>query len=89
MTWDIFLGIVAIVGFAVTIGGVIWKLSKTLGILENTIQILNITISEFKKNSHETHERLFTRLSDDEKKLENHEIRILGLENERRKHYEN
>lgn len=83
MTWEIFLGIVALVGFIGTVGAWIGKLSKTLGILENTIQILNQTIGEFKKNSHVTHEKLFERLTKDEKTLENHEVRIKDLEKER------
>lgn len=85
MTWEITLGIIAIVGFIGTVGSWISKLSKTLGILENTIGILNRTIDEFKKNSHTTHEKLFDRLTKDENKIENHEVRIKDLENERRK----
>ncbi|MBQ8253960.1 MAG: hypothetical protein IJY94_00465 [Clostridia bacterium] len=85
MTWEIFLGIVALVGFTGTVGTWISKLSKTLGILENTIGILNRTIDEFKRSSHTTHEKLFERLTKDEKTIENHEGRIKNLENERRK----
>jgi hypothetical protein len=85
MTWEIALGIIALVGFIGTVGTWISKLSKTLGILENTIGILNRTIDEFKKNSHTTHEKLFERLTEDEKTIENHEGRIKVLEDERRK----
>lgn len=85
MTWEILVGIIALVGFIGTVGTWISKLSKTLGILENTIGILNRTIDEFKKNSHVTHEKLFERLTKDEKTLENHEVRIKDLENERKK----
>ena len=85
MTWEIALGIIALVGFIGTVGTWISKLSKTLGILENTIGILNRTIDEFKRSSHTTHEKLFERLTKDEKTIENHEVRIKDLENERRK----
>lgn len=85
MTWEIVLGIIALVGFIGTVGTWISKLSKTLGILENTIGILNRTIDEFKKNSHTTHEKLFERLNENEKTIENHEGRIKVLEDERRK----
>ena len=84
MTWEIALGIFALVTFIGTVGMWISKLSKTLGILENTIGTLNTTISDLKRNSHATHEKLFERLTEDEKQLENHELRIQGLENERR-----
>ena len=85
MTWEIALGIFALLSFVATIGAWISKLSKTLGILENTIGILNRTIDEFKRNSHVTHEKLFERLTKDEKTLENHEVRIKDLENERKR----
>lgn len=85
MTWEIVLGIIALFGFIGTVGTWISKLSKTLGILENTIGILNRTIDEFKKNSHLTHEKLFDRLTKDEKAIENHEVRIRDLENERKR----
>lgn len=85
MTWEIVAGIIALVTFIGLIGSWVSKLSKTLGVLENTIQILNQTIGEFKKNSRVTHEKLFERLTRDEKTIENHEVRIKDLENERRK----
>lgn len=84
MTWEIVLGIIAFFGFIGTVGAWVGKLSKTLAILETTIGILNETIGEFKKNSHVTHEKLFERLTKDEKTLENHEGRIKNLEKERK-----
>lgn len=84
MTWEIVLGIIALVGFVGSVATWISKLSKTLGVLESTIKVLNETISEFKHNSHSTHEKIFERLTDDEKTLQNHEGRIQSLE--RRKH---
>ena len=85
MTWEIVAGIIALVTFIGLVGSWASKLSKTLGVLENTIQILNQTIGELKKNSHTTHEKLFERLTRDEKTLENHEVRIKDLEKERGK----
>lgn len=85
MTWEIVVGIIALVGFVGSIAAGASKLSKTLGILENTIGILNRTIDEFKRNSHVTHEKLFERLTKNEKTLENHEVRIKDLENERKR----
>ena len=84
MTWEIVLGIIALMGFIGTVGTWISKLSKTLGILENTIGILNRTIDEFKKSNRTTHEKLFERLTENEKTIENHEGRIKNLEKERK-----
>lgn len=47
MTCEIVVGIIALVGFIGTVGTWISKLSKTFGILENTIGILNRTIDEW------------------------------------------
>ncbi len=80
MTWEIVLGIIAMAGFAASVASWVSKLGKTLGVLESTIKTLNETISEFKQNSHVTHEKLFERLTEDEKILENHEGRIQCLE---------
>ena len=88
MSWEIMVGIIALVGFIGTVGTWISKLSKTLGVLENTIGILNRTIDEFKRSSHTTHEKLFERLTNDEKTLESHEIRIKTLEKEKEKKHE-
>lgn len=85
MSWEIVVGIIALVGFIGTVGTWISKLSKTLGILENTIGILNKTIDEFKTNSTHTHEKLFDRITKGERTIENHEIRIKDLEKERGK----
>lgn len=85
MSWEIMVGIIALVGFIGTVGTWISKLSKTLGILENTIGILNRTIDEFKTNSSQTHEKMFDRITKDEMTIENHEVRIKDLEKERGK----
>lgn len=80
MSWEIVLGIIALVGFVGSVATWISKLSKTLGVLESTIKVLNETISEFKHNSHSVHEKIFDRLSEDEKTLGDHEGRIKILE---------
>ena len=85
MSWEIVIGIIALVGFIGTVGTWISKLSRTLGILENTIGILNRTIDEFKTNSSHTHEKLSDRITKDEMTIENHEVRIKDLEKERGK----
>ena len=41
MTWEIFLGIVALVGFCVTIATALMKLSKTMTELNINMQNLN------------------------------------------------
>lgn len=80
MTWEIFLGIAALVAFVSSIGAIIFKLSKTLAILETTIRTLADTLKDFKANSHQTHQTLFTKVDNQEKRIDKHETRITILE---------
>ncbi len=80
MTWEIVAGLIALVGFVISIATLFSKLSKTLGVLETTIQNLRETISDFKRNSHETHAELYKKSNEHEKILADHEVRIGNLE---------
>lgn len=69
MTWEIFLGIVALVTFLIAIGGIIYKLSKVLTSLEATVNSLTETLQDSKTDRKEMH-----------KKIDDHETRIVKLE---------
>lgn len=73
MTWEIFLGIVALVGFIGSIGLWISKLSKILAVLETTVGALSDAIKDFKNSSKVTHKEMYDKLDD-------HETRIVKLE---------
>lgn len=70
MTWEIFLGIVALTGFVITIGRIVSSSTKAMQRLEDSILELNKTLTEEKKNVKEL---------DDV--VQNHETRITLLEN--------
>lgn len=70
MTWEIFLGIVALTGFVITIGRIVSSSTKAMQRLEDSILELNKTITEEKKD---------LRNLDDT--VQNHETRITLLEN--------
>lgn len=70
MTWEIFLGIVALTGFVITIGRIVSSSTKAMQRLEDSILELNKTLTEEKKNLNEL---------DDV--VQNHETRITLLEN--------
>ena len=70
MTWEIFLGIVALTGFVISIGRIVSTSTKAMQKLEDSILELNKTIAEEKKNLNEL---------DDV--VQNHETRITLLEN--------
>lgn len=80
MTWEIVVGIIALVGFIGSIGVWVSKLSTTLATLSTTIELLVNTVKEFKANSHDTHTKLFERLGEHSLQLSDHETRIKILE---------
>lgn len=59
MTWEIVLGIFALVTFAVTIGTMVFKLAKILTKLETAVDNLRETIATIKDNNGKEHERIF------------------------------
>lgn len=69
MTWEIFLGIVALSGFVISIGRIVSMNTKAMQRLEDSIIKLDETIREEKKNVKEL---------DDV--VQNHETRITLLE---------
>lgn len=85
MNWEIAAGVIALMGFAGSIATWVSKLSKTLAVLETTINTLNKVIDEFKRNSHDTHRELFEKSAQHERIIENHEGRIKALEKSERK----
>ena len=70
MTWEIFLGIVALTGFVITIGRIVSSSTKAMQRLEDSILELNKTITQEKKD-----------LRDLDDTVQNHETRITLLEN--------
>ena len=70
MTWEIFLGIVALTGFVISIGRIVSMNTKAMQKLEDSIIRLDETIREEKKD-----------ISDLDDVVQNHETRITLLEN--------
>ena len=70
MTWEIFLGIVALTGFVISIGRIVSMNTKAMQKLEDSIVRLDETIREEKKD-----------LNDLDEVVQNHETRITLLEN--------
>ena len=69
MTWEIFLGLVALTGFVISIGRIVSMNTKAMQRLEDSILELNKTITEEKKD-----------LRDLDETVQNHETRITLLE---------
>ena len=69
MTWDVFLGLVALTGFVISIGRIVSMNTKAMQKLEDSIVRLDETIREEKKDINELDET-----------VQNHETRIQLLE---------
>lgn len=69
MTWEIFLGIVALTGFVITIGRIVSANTKAMQKLEDSIVTLNTTLNKQDKDIHELDDT-----------VQNHETRIQLLE---------
>ena len=69
MTWEIFLGIVALTGFIISIGKIVSANTKAMQKLEDSIVRLDETIREEKKD-----------INDLDETVQNHETRIQLLE---------
>ena len=70
MTYEIFLGIVSLTGFVISIGRIVSMNTKAMQKLEDSILELNKTLTEEKKN-----------VKDLDNVVQNHETRITLLEN--------
>ena len=69
MTWEIFLGLVALTGFVISIGRIVSMNTKAMQKLEDSIVRLDETIREEKKDINEL-----------DNTVQNHETRISILE---------
>ncbi len=69
MTWEIFLGIVALTGFVVTIGKIVGANTKALTKLEDSIDRLDKTLEKQGKN-----------IDSLKQEVDKHEVRIQLLE---------
>lgn len=84
MTWEILAALITIVGCLVTLGTVLVKvtnkLTQTLTGLDDTLKHLQRELNDFKSANKESHSRIYSRLDEHDKTLEDHETRIHDLE---------
>ena len=80
MTWEIFLGIVALVGFIISLATPLMKLSKTMTELNVNMQNLNKAMNVLTANNTESHRRIWAHNEEQDEKIENHEKRITKIE---------
>lgn len=80
MTWEIVLGIIALVGFVISVGTIVAKASHTFAALNAAISALTEALKEFKKDSKTDRKELHDKVDDHEKRISNNAMRIELLE---------
>mgnify|MGYP003400023203 CR=1 FL=1 len=76
MTWEIALGLFALVAFVISIGAIVAKASHMFATLNATINMLTETLKEFKKDSKTDRKELHDRIDDHETRIGILEIKV-------------
>ena len=84
MTWQIFLGIIEVVGFVIAIGTLVAKMSSVIAALKVMVEELRGALKKFEDNATATHKELSSKLDDHSEKIYDHEVRIHVLEEHRK-----
>lgn len=80
MSWEIFLGIVALVGFLVTIGAPVLKLNTSIIRLNESVNVLRDTITKTETDNKEAHKRIWDHMDDVDETIKDHEDRLVKAE---------
>lgn len=80
MTWEIFLGIVAIVSFLITLFTPLLKLTKAIAELNINMKNLGGAMTSLTTSNTESHKRIWEHNEEQDEKIENHELRITTIE---------
>jgi uncharacterized protein YoxC len=79
MTWEIALGIFALVGFVISLVSIAAKVNGTLTKLETTLQNLQKTMDDFKESNDKSKSRIWEKLDEHSDMLTEHDKEIALL----------
>lgn len=74
VTWEIVLGIIALVGFVGSIATYVSKQASVLSKLETTLAALNMTLEELKDSNRSSHKDIYNKLGDHDKRISKLEV---------------
>ena len=80
MTWEIFLGIVALVGFVITVTSPFIKLNKVMTELSCAVRSLQQTIADMNTRFDERIKRIWEHNEEQDGTIKEHEKRIIQIE---------
>lgn len=81
MSWEIVLGIIALVGFIITVSSPMLKLNTSITKLNETINSLRDTVAKNDQDNKQSHQRIYDRLDKHESFLYGHNERLSNIEN--------
>lgn len=80
MTWEIFLGIVALFGFIVTVVKTILPLTNAVTLLTEEMKEMSEDIKAMNEKKTEAHKRLWEHNEEQDKRLDAHALRLHDLD---------
>ena len=80
MTWEIFLGIVALVGFIITVMTPIIKLNTSITKLNIALEALQTSMNKIDNDNTESHRRIWNHNDSQDALIDDHEKRISNIE---------
>lgn len=80
MSWEIVAGIIALAGFVISIGTLLFKLSAVLTRLDVTVKDMQAANAADRKHKEAEHAEMYETLDAHGKQLSDHEMRIHDLE---------
>ena len=80
MSWEIFLGIAALVGFVLSITGPILKLNTSITQLNASVDVLKTAIDRIESNNNTSHKEIWDHNDEQDKIIAEHSKRITDIE---------
>lgn len=80
MTWEIFLGIVALVTFVIAITGPMMKLNTSITKLNNSVDVLRDAINRLEQDNEKSHKRLWDHNNEQDEIIAAHSKKISNIE---------
>lgn len=80
MTWEIFLGLVTLVGFIVSVMTPIIKLNSSITKLNVALGALQSSMTKIENDNTESHRRIWSHNDSQDSLIENHEKRLTNIE---------
>lgn len=80
MTWEIFLGISALISFGLMVGGPLLKLNTSITKLNVSIDNLKSTVDRIENDNKVDHDKIWAHNDEQDEKLDKHEERLTTIE---------